>query len=85
MGYVIAFRKPARLRPDIELTGSNDSYTLQANTENGREFVSRNLDTELGWLAQRMAAVVEGSLRAQAIAEGALKNGCRVWVNGREL
>jgi hypothetical protein len=67
MGNVIAFRKPARLRADIELTGANESYTLQANTENGREFVSCNLDTELGWLAQRAGAIVEGSLRAQAI------------------
>jgi hypothetical protein len=85
MGYLIAFRKPVRLRPDIEFTGANEFYTLQANTESGREFVLRSLDAERWWMAQRMGAVVEGSLQAQAIAAGALKNGCRVWVNGREL
>lgn len=85
MGDLIRFQREKAIQADIEFHGSGERYTLQAHTATGAEFVLTNLETQRFSPEERKPMMVEDSREAEAIAAGALRSGCRVRVNGKEL
>ncbi len=84
MATLLEFPKTERI-PDIEFEGSAGFYSVCGRSEAGVRFLLTNLDYQSWQGSPWSGIVVEDRRFAQEIAQGALNQGCRVHVNGKEL
>jgi len=84
MGAVLKFRPKVGIA-DVEFVGGEGFFSVCGKTDAGIAFLKGNVQFESWQGSAAQGIAIDNTDYAMEIAKGALDQGCRVLINGKEI